>query len=947
MMNKRFLLGIAVAFTCFAGMAGTISGTSLLEISVFTSDPCSPALPTTGTDSIKYNNDGIQWATTAASVAGDDYNVSLIDPNLLNDASVTTDPDYNPSTTKLMAITPNFSSSSFALAATANLDSSAQIDAFYTITITTTGGTYTATSGMASILDGSLAGQNTTAINAMVAAFNAPLSWDVNPFVGAGIVYDSIAAIDVVYTVNTIEPNDGATGTTWFTLKSMPIEYTAETVYTPPLFDLSVGWASTNGSATDVALVSSGSNAVFGASSVSVLEISKSGGVRTADKVKTDATVFCDGTLNVVQVPGGDALAAGDAFDLLDGNINGAITGSFDAVNLPALDPGLEWTTNTLYTQGFIWVRETNAAPAVAKPNVIILFADDLGYADCGFQPMGSIDIVTPNIDTIAENGVVFTAGYANGPVCSPSRGGLMTGQYQNRFALHDTPATWHMEDPETGEMMHDGIPPGMTCFGHRMQDLGYATGMIGKWHGGETREHYPPHRGFDEFFGFNNGAHTYWPLDNYDPGDNLNRLLMRGMFPVDYEPDYLTDAFGREAVSFINRHANEPFFLYVPFNAPHGPMTACDRDSQLLFGKNAADLTLREKLISMVYTMDVAVGDILDAVESNGLLEETLIVFYSDNGGKPSDNGSYNTPLRGQKGDLWDGGIREPFCMQWKGQLPEGISYDFVVSGLDMMPTAVTLAGGSFSTNDIVDGNNIMPAVTGQTGTPPNDIVVWWHNGRWVSRDNEWKLVDMGGGPELYHIIDDIAETTDVYSANPDVVDRLYNYYTNLLTEFDLVTDASKWSSNEVYYIDIRDPANYVIYEATNTAQWVESAYPGTDMDNDGISNLQEFLLGLPIDSPSVLSNGLAWNLDPLAVSNSLNITFRERIAATGENAIPVPAYAIEQVGSLTGAWASASASLVDGPNPTGDPDYEEKTYRIDINPSAEQGFFRLRISE
>lgn len=724
------------------------------------------------------------------------------------------------------------------------------------------------------------------------------------------------------------------------------VELTSDT---PVTVSISGGLAVDNGTAEQLRFVGD-QDIEFDASSVSTFEIGKNGAVRTADKLKTAGSIICDGTLNVELMAGSDPLTAGDAFDLLDGNINGAIAGAFDTVSLPALAPGLEWITNTLYTQGFIWVREINAPPAVAKPNVIILFADDLGYADCGFQPLGSTDIITPNIDTIAENGVIFTAGYANGPVCAPSRGGLMTGQYQNRFALHDTPAAWHMEDPENpGEVLHDGILPGMTCFGHRMQDLGYATCMIGKWHGGESREHYPPHRGFDEFYGFNNGAHNYNPLDNYDPGDTLNRLLMRGMFPVDYEPDYLTDAFGREAVSFINRHAHEPFFLYVPFNAPHGPMTASDEHSQILFGKNANQLTTREKLISMVYSMDLAIGGILDAVRNNGLEEETLIIFYSDNGGTglSGGNASANTPLRGVKGQLWDGGIREPFCMQWKGQLPEGLSYDFVVTGLDLMPTAVNMAGGSFTTNDIVDGNDIMPAVLGQTGTPPNDIVVWWFNDRWVARDNEWKLIDVGSGPELYHIIDDISETTDVYGDNPDVVNRLYGYYTNIVTEFDLVTDASRWSSNEVYHLAIKDPEFQVIYLPTNTTEWVESQYPGIDMDNDGLSNLLEYQLGLPLDSPSVLSNGLSWNLDTLPSSGSLDLTYRKRTATTGENAIPAPAYTIEQTGSLTGSWSAASSTRIDGPNPTGDPDYEESTYQVDINPAAAQEFFRLHIQD
>jgi arylsulfatase A-like enzyme len=960
--NSIIMLLSIVVILCSTVHAGVVNGASLMESATFTTNPGDPALPTSGFNLIKFNasKPGVQWSTTASSNGADDETVPLVSPNLFNDSEVTSDPGYDPATTKLTSITPNFVSGNFALASTSKMDPLTQIDAFYTIAITTTGGTFTATSDTATVLNGSLAGQNTTAINAIVAAFNN-LTWDVDPFSGGGLVYDSISGIGVTLTMNTVVPNAGAIGTSFFTFLGMPIEYTAETFVSAPVYDFSIGIDLANGSATDLVQMPSQSNAVFGASSVSTFEINKSGTVRTADKVKTDGSILCDGTLNVVLQSGSDALAAGDAFDLLDGNINGAITGEFATVNLPALSAGLEWTTNTLYTQGFIWVRETNTV-AVAKPNVIILFADDLGYADAGFQSFSSSDIITPNIDTIAENGVVFTAGYANGPVCSPSRGGLMTGQYQNRFALHDTPAKWHQEaldgngDPIPGVPMQDGIPTNMTCFAHRMQDQGYATCMIGKWHGGETREHYPPYRGFDEFFGFNNGATSYYPGENDNA--NLNRRIMRGMFPVEREDEYLTDAFGREAVSFINRHADEPFFLYVPFNAPHGPMTASDEHSQILFSKNASQLTTREKLISMVYSMDLAVGEILDAVSTNGLLEETLIIFYSDNGGTGPGGGneSYNTPLNGKKGDLWEGGIRVPFCMQWKGQVPVGLSYDFVVSGLDLLPTAVNLAGGSFSTNDMIDGNDLMPAVTGQTGTPPNDIVLWWHNDRWVARDNEWKLVDhdknAGTPPNLYYIIEDISETTDVYAQNPTVVSRLQSYYNSTVAEFDLVTDASKWSSSSTYYMDITDPAYAVIYEPTNVAEWLQATYPSTfgedendDFDNDGISNYIELVLGLPVDIPSVLTNGLSWDTDSIGTQSNLYVTFQRRVATLGENAIPVPNYVLEETNALTNTWGAATAVLVDGPNPTGDPDYQQETYRIDVSPSESKGFYRLQV--
>jgi hypothetical protein len=221
--------------------------------------------------------------------------------------------------------------------------------------------------------------------------------------------------------------------------------------------------------------------------------------------------------------------------------------------------------------------------------------------------------------------------------------------------------------------------------------------------------------------------------------------------------------------------------------------------------------------------------------------------------------------------------------------------------------------------------------------------MVLWWHNGKWAARDNEWKLIDVGSGPELYHIIGDIGETTDVYAGNPAVVDRLYSHYTNTLAEFDIVTDASRWSSNSTYYMDITDPAYHVIYEATNVTEWLESAYPGTDTDKDGISNYIEFMHGLPLESPSALSDGVAWNLAEIAQSN-LSVTYRKRVGSVGENSLPVSGVSIEQTGMLeSNAWEAADAVLTDGPNATESTNVVEVSYLVNV-PDEPRGFFRLK---
>ena len=399
-----------------------------------------------------------------------------------------------------------------------------------------------------------------------------------------------------------------------------------------------------------------------------------------------------------------------------------------------------------------------------AKPNILLIFADDLGYADVGYH--GSKEVPTPNIDSIAQNGVQFVTGYVTAPVCSPSRGGLLTGCYQNRYGGEDNPGPFGATEDTV-----PGIPLNYKTIGERLQALGYKTGWIGKQHQGKHPRNNPTKRGFDEFFGFNNGASEYFIKGN------RKQRLVRGSTPVKYEKDYLTDAFGREAVDFINRNHKKPFFLYVPFNAVHGPLQV----TKTLFNKYSYIKNLkRRKMVAMLDSMDVNIGKMITALKKNKVYKNTLIIFLSDNEGKPKGNGSYNRPLRGQKGQLFEGGIRIPFCMQWPGRIPAGIKYKDAVISLDILPTAVAAAGGKIAPDGQLDGVNLMPYITGKDKKAPHKNIYWRFNFSWGIRNNDWKLVYVKGrkAPMLFNISKDMSEKKNLINKYPEIAAGLKKDY-------------------------------------------------------------------------------------------------------------------------------------------------------------------------
>lgn len=406
------------------------------------------------------------------------------------------------------------------------------------------------------------------------------------------------------------------------------------------------------------------------------------------------------------------------------------------------------------------------------KPNIVLIVADDLGYADVGYH--GCRDVPTPHIDSIARAGVYFTDGYSNGAVCAPTRAALMTGRYQGRFGSQKNPGPFR-RSPD----VKIGVSPDQPILSERINPLGYATACFGKWHmGGEVLGDpalMPLNRGYDEFFGFLEGAASY--VDS----TNREKKYWRGDKLIKGEKEYYTDALGREAVSFIRRHKGEPFFLYLPFSAVHAPMQAPD---EYLARFNKIKSKLRRKLAAMLSAMDDNIGLVLKALKEEGLENSTLVIFMSDNGGKPDNNGSLNTPLRGQKGEFFEGGFRIPFCIKWPGHLKPGGVYRKPVMGFDILPTVLAAVGTRIDPAWKLDGVDLMPYLTGKKEGRPHEDLFWSGYRKYAIRHGDWKLVHEKGKTYLFNLAKDKSETTDLSASHPEITRTLKQKHDEWLSE-------------------------------------------------------------------------------------------------------------------------------------------------------------------
>jgi arylsulfatase A-like enzyme len=422
---------------------------------------------------------------------------------------------------------------------------------------------------------------------------------------------------------------------------------------------------------------------------------------------------------------------------------------------------------------------------ANANPNIIVIVGDDMGYADIGVH--GCKDIPTPNIDKLAAAGTRCTNGYVSAPYCSPTRAGLLTGRYQTRFGHEFNPggaepkvakqaAGNRKNQKAQSEVASEsdkqvGLPLSQTTIADRLKAAGYQTGWVGKWHLGSELPFIPQNRGFEDSFGFLGGAHGYFP-DAKPP-------LRRQNEPIQ-EKEYLTDAFGREAVAFIEHHAEKPFFLYLAFNAVHTPMNATD--DRLEKFKDIKDKN-RRTYAGMISAMDDSIGRVLNTLREKKLEDNTIVFFISDNGGPTmpgtSINASSNAPLRGSKRTTLEGGVRVPFLVKWPGHVPAGKVYDKPVVQVDILPTALAAADVKVPPNAQLDGIDLLPYLNNTKKDEPHSALYWRFGDQMAIRQGDWKLVrydpvmdGMKGtatDAKLYNLADDISENKDLIKSEPD----------------------------------------------------------------------------------------------------------------------------------------------------------------------------------
>ncbi|APG62038.1 sulfatase [Sphingorhabdus lutea] len=406
----------------------------------------------------------------------------------------------------------------------------------------------------------------------------------------------------------------------------------------------------------------------------------------------------------------------------------------------------------------------------VKKPNIVLLFADDAGYRDFGFQ--GSKVMKTPNLDRLARNGVRFTEGYVTDATCGPSRAGLLTGRYQQKFGYQEINVPGYMS-PSSKFLGDDmGLPLDQVTMAEHLKKLGYRTGMFGKWHLGNADRFHPLKRGFDEFYGFRGGDRSYFPYNETNKAEARDKMMERGFGKLEEHEGYLTDVLGDEAANFIQQNKDEPFFIMVAFNGVHTPMQALDSDLAQ-FPELSGD---RKTVAAMTLSLDRASGVIMDKLKSLGLDKNTIIVFSNDNGGPTDNNASVNYPLAGTKSNHLEGGLRVPYLISWPAYLPKGADYSKPVSTMDLLPSFVAAAGGDISALSNVDGVNLWPFVRGEVQGAPHERLFWKKDVRAAVREGDWKLIRFADRPaELYNISNDIGEQNNLADQYPDKVKDLF----------------------------------------------------------------------------------------------------------------------------------------------------------------------------
>ncbi|MEQ8211564.1 MAG: sulfatase-like hydrolase/transferase [Lacipirellulaceae bacterium] len=456
-----------------------------------------------------------------------------------------------------------------------------------------------------------------------------------------------------------------------------------------------------------------------------------------------------------------------------------------------------------------------SSSPAWAeRPNIVVIMCDDLGYSDVGFN--GSTDIRTPKLDELANNGTVFTSAYVAHPFCGPSRMGMMTGRYPHEFgAPYNLPGNGKGTDAD----YRQGIDVREKLISRVLQEAGYFTGAVGKWHMGVMPEYHPNQRGFDEYYGFLGGGHDYFP-SRFKPAYRRqlkagNKYINDYLHPLEHngqevdEQEYITDALSREAVNFVKLAAtkDQPFFLYLAYNAPHSPLQAKEEDMAPY-----ADIAdeKRRTYAGMVAAVDRGVGRLAEALRETEQFENTLVVFLSDNGGKLSLGGT-NRPLKGGKGDSYEGGFRVPMFFHWPSQVAAGQNYKHPVTALDFYPTFANLATAEIPARKNLDGKDLWPALkAGESVRPGESIIALRHRNGYSDvavRRDQWKACRAFNQKwKLHNLDNDISEQQDLSGKHPELLKEL-------------VAEARTWSRT------LPDPLWFHATEARQ--EWAKTGMP------------------------------------------------------------------------------------------------------------------------
>ncbi|XAL99125.1 sulfatase-like hydrolase/transferase [Phycisphaeraceae bacterium D3-23] len=424
---------------------------------------------------------------------------------------------------------------------------------------------------------------------------------------------------------------------------------------------------------------------------------------------------------------------------------------------------------------------------AAPPPNILLIIADDMGYGDLGCT--GTAVIQTPHLDALAADGRLCDQAYVTSSVCAPpSRSGLITGRHPCRIGFEtNLNAHWDEETTHTRQVFY-GLHPSEATLADHLRANGYHTGAVGKWHLGMFDEHYPTERGFDYFCGMRGGGHTYF-LNR-----GRNQIERNGEAVTEFSSNYVTDFFTDEAIGFIERTmlfaqrgergTNPPWFLYLAYNAPHTPMQATDAD---LAHYAHIENEKRRTYCAMVHALDRGIGRVVEHLKATGQYDNTLIIFFSDNGGARNTNASWNGVLSGSKGNLREGGVRVPFIATWPDRIPAGdTTYNGVVSTLDLLPTLLAACGGeALELTDgsgrneqprIYDGINILDHLI--TGEPTPDRALFWRlqGQAAVLVNGNDKLIRLAHRPaQLFTLATDLGESTDMAHKHLDRTEELY----------------------------------------------------------------------------------------------------------------------------------------------------------------------------